>query len=62
MNQVKKSDPNNKVAAENRKARFSYEILDTVEAGLVLLGTEVKPLVDAELGAVGPLASGEGRE
>ncbi len=31
-------------------------------AAIELLGTEVKPLVDAELGAVGPLASGEGRE
>ena len=44
MNQVKKADPNNKTAAENRKARFSYEVLDTVEAGLVLTGTEVKSL------------------
>lgn len=30
--------------AENRRARFDYEILDTVEAGLVLRGTEVKSL------------------
>jgi len=30
--------------ARNRKARFEYEILDTVEAGLVLLGPEVKSL------------------
>ena len=30
--------------AENRKARFSYDIIDTVEAGLVLTGTEVKSL------------------
>ncbi|PLP61356.1 SsrA-binding protein [Mesorhizobium loti] len=44
MNQVKKADPNNKIVAENRKARFSYEVLDTVEAGLVLTGTEVKSL------------------
>jgi len=28
--------------AENRKARFDYEILDKYEAGLELLGTEVK--------------------
>jgi SsrA-binding protein len=42
MSQNRKSDPNNKVAAENRKARFSYEVLDTVETGLVLTGTEVK--------------------
>ena len=40
----KKADPNNKTAAENRKARFSYEVLDTLEAGLVLTGTEVKSL------------------
>lgn len=30
--------------AENRRARFDYEILDTVEAGIVLTGTEVKSL------------------
>ncbi len=29
---------------ENRKARFHYEILEQFEAGLVLLGTEVKVL------------------
>ncbi|RVA68680.1 SsrA-binding protein, partial [Mesorhizobium sp. M7A.F.Ca.CA.001.11.2.1] len=44
MNQVRKADPNNKTVSENRKARFSYEVLDTVEAGLVLTGTEVKSL------------------
>ena len=31
-----------KVVAENRKARFNYSIEDTVEAGIVLTGTEVK--------------------
>jgi SsrA-binding protein len=31
-----------KMVAENRKARHDYEILDRMEAGLVLLGTEVK--------------------
>ena len=34
----------NKIVAENRKARFNYEIIDTYEAGLVLTGTEVKSL------------------
>ncbi len=29
---------------ENRKARFRFEILETIEAGLVLVGTEVKSL------------------
>jgi len=33
-----------KVVASNRKARHDYAILDTVEAGLALLGTEVKSL------------------
>jgi len=30
--------------ATNRRARHEYEILETVEAGLVLRGTEVKSL------------------
>ncbi|RKZ12437.1 SsrA-binding protein [bacterium] len=33
-----------KIIAKNRKARHEYHILDTWEAGLVLLGTEVKAL------------------
>jgi SsrA-binding protein len=33
-----------KAIASNRKARHDYEILDTYEAGIVLVGTEVKSL------------------
>lgn len=33
-----------KVVAVNRRARFDYEIEDTIEAGLALTGTEVKSL------------------
>jgi SsrA-binding protein len=33
-----------KVVADNRKARFHYEITDTYEAGIALTGTEVKSL------------------
>jgi SsrA-binding protein len=33
-----------KVIVSNRKARHDYSILDTFEAGLVLVGTEVKSL------------------
>jgi SsrA-binding protein len=33
-----------KVVATNRKARYNYEILDTFEAGIVLVGSEVKSL------------------
>lgn len=41
---AKKADPNNKLVAENRRARFDYAIEDTLEAGIQLLGTEVKSL------------------
>jgi SsrA-binding protein len=34
----------NKIVTENRKARYNYFIEDTYEAGMVLLGTEVKSL------------------
>src|SRR5262249_45419980 len=40
-NEAKKTPP---PAISNRKARFSYEILDTMEAGIVLKGPEVKSL------------------
>jgi SsrA-binding protein len=39
-----KKDDNNKVIAENRKARFEYFIEEKFEAGLVLTGTEVKSM------------------
>jgi SsrA-binding protein len=34
----------NKLVAENRRARFDYFIEETIEAGLALTGTEVKSL------------------
>ena len=37
-------DPDHKRVATNRKARFEYEILDTLEAGIALVGPEVKSL------------------
>ncbi len=33
-----------KVIAENRRARYDYELLERFEAGIVLVGTEVKSL------------------
>ena len=33
-----------KVVADNRKARFNYEIGEVIEAGIVLTGSEVKSL------------------
>jgi SsrA-binding protein len=37
------------VVARNRKARHTYEILDTYEAGIVLVGSEVKSLREAQV-------------
>ena len=62
MNQVRKADPNSKVAAENRKARFNYEVLDTLETGLVLSGTEVKALRGGHANIQESYASFEGGE
>ena len=38
-----------KVVATNRKARHDFEIMDTFECGLVLRGSEVKSLRDAQV-------------
>jgi len=40
----KKADDGRKIVADNRKARFSYSIESTLEAGIVLKGSEVKSL------------------
>ncbi|MDR1492605.1 MAG: SsrA-binding protein SmpB [Planctomycetaceae bacterium] len=39
-------NPNEHVISENRKARHDYLVLDTLECGLVLVGSEVKSLRD----------------
>jgi SsrA-binding protein len=38
------SEQGKKIVASNRRARHDYEILDVLEAGLMLTGTEVKSL------------------
>jgi SsrA-binding protein len=38
------SAPPRKIIAENRKARYEYEIIDVFEAGIMLGGSEVKSL------------------
>jgi SsrA-binding protein len=40
----KNQDPDSKTVAQNRKARFNYFIEETMEAGIILTGTEVKSL------------------
>ena len=41
---ARKNEPSPKVVADNRKARFNYELGQRFEAGLALTGTEVKSL------------------
>jgi SsrA-binding protein len=37
-----KEKPNKIIVCQNRKARFDYEIIETLECGIVLTGTEIK--------------------
>ncbi|HDZ72428.1 SsrA-binding protein SmpB [Aurantimonas sp. C2-6-R+9] len=58
----KKKTTGSNVAAENRKARYNYEILDTLEAGLALTGTEVKSLRAGRASIAESYATEEGGE
>lgn len=40
----KKEEPERRIVADNRKARHAYSIESTLEAGLALMGSEVKAL------------------
>jgi len=41
---VKKKEDGFKIIADNRKARYAYAIGETLEAGIMLMGSEVKSL------------------
>jgi len=56
------AQPRRRNVAENRKARFNYEIVDTFEAGLVLTGTEVKSLREGKANIAESYATEEGGE
>lgn len=43
------TEDNKKVITTNRKARHEYEIIDTIETGIVLLGTEVKAVREGRI-------------
>ena len=52
----------NTTLAENRKARHDYTVLDTIECGMVLSGTEVKSVRHGEVslaGSYGAVLGGE---
>jgi SsrA-binding protein len=58
----KKSEVNTGMIADNRRARYDYEILDTLEAGIMLTGTEVKSLRTGKAQITESYASPEGGE
>ena len=49
-------------AASNRKARFTYTILESLEAGIELKGTEVKSLRNGQASLADSFARNEGGE
>ena len=51
-----------KVIAENRRARFDYFIEDNIEAGIMLLGTEIKALRMGRANIAESYAAVEGRK
>ena len=57
-----KQDTNGKTVAQNRKARFNYFIDETIEAGIVLTGTEVKSLRSGQASIQESYASVEGSD
>jgi len=54
--------PKQKTLAENRRARFDYFLDDVVEAGIALLGTEIKALRDGRANIAESYAAVEGNE
>ena len=44
LNKIQKKETILKRIADNRYAKFQYEIIETIEAGIELLGTEVKSI------------------
>lgn len=45
----KSDDPNSKMISRNRRARHEYEIMEHLECGIVLRGSEVKSLRDGKV-------------
>ncbi|MEM9063273.1 MAG: SsrA-binding protein SmpB [Pseudomonadota bacterium] len=59
---AKKAKPVNRIAAENRRARYDYFIDDTLETGIVLEGSEVKALREGKANITESYASVEDGE
>jgi SsrA-binding protein len=58
----KKPDRKRTIIADNRKARYNFEIGDVIEAGIALTGTEVKSLRQSKANIAESYVSPEGGE
>lgn len=59
---TKPAEPDVKVVARNRRAKHDYNVEETVEAGIVLVGTEVKSLREGQASIRQAYARVEGDE
>ena len=59
---MSKAGAEDKTISVNRKARHDYEVLDSLEAGLVLTGTEIKSIRDGKVNIREAFAKPQGRE
>ncbi|MCU0613408.1 MAG: SsrA-binding protein SmpB [Candidatus Eisenbacteria bacterium] len=59
---TKKDEPGRKLIASNRRAFRDYHVMERIEAGLVLQGTEVKSLREGKASLVDSYASVEGEQ
>ncbi len=60
--QQPKDDPNSRIVSRNRRARHNYEILDELECGIALKGSEVKSIRNNKVSIEEAYAKVEGGE
>ncbi len=59
---MSKTKHQNPTIAQNRKARHDYDILETIEAGIVLKGTEIKSIRNGQISLQDGFAGFRGEE
>ena len=62
MSALSKQTHQNPTIAQNRKARHDYDILETIEAGIVLKGTEIKSIRRGQISLQDGFAGFNGEE
>ncbi len=62
MSALSKQKHQNPTIAQNRKARHDYDILETIEAGIVLKGTEIKSIRRGQISLQDGFAGFNGEE